>query len=110
MKSTGTKSVSAGTSPEHTDRIIQCHHPEIGPFYINAASCDAADPRNRISIAEPLHTAPGQDQYSGQNFTNPRQDAGNSRTEECAAATYSVSIRLASESACSSAILPKVSS
>jgi hypothetical protein len=73
--------VPAGTS-ERTATIIQCHDPEIGEFFTNAATCEAADPHNRISIAEPLHTTPGQDHYSGQNYTAPEQDAGNSRIDQ----------------------------
>jgi hypothetical protein len=72
--------VPAGTS-ERTDKIIQCHDPEIGEFFTNAATCEAADPHNRISIAEPLHSTPGQDRYSGQDYVPPDQQAGNSRSD-----------------------------
>jgi hypothetical protein len=72
--------VPAGTS-ERTATILRCHDPEIGEFFTNAATCEAADPYNRISIAEPLHTTPGQDHYSGQDYVPPDQQAGNSRTD-----------------------------
>lgn len=72
---------SAGTSANRTDRIIQCHDPEIGDFFTNAVSCDKADPHNRITIAESVQTTPGEDRYSGQDYTSPEQDAGNSRSD-----------------------------
>jgi hypothetical protein len=58
-----------------------CPVPEIGSFFTNAATCEGADPHNRISIAEPLHTTPGQDRYSGQDYAPPDQQAGNSRSD-----------------------------
>lgn len=73
--------VSAETSSAHTGRIIRCHDPEAGEFYTNAATCEDADPHNRITIAEPLATTPGQDRYSGQDYKPPEQEAGNSRTD-----------------------------
>ena len=75
------KNVSAETSDQRTDSILTCEHPEYGTVYTNAASCNEADVHNRISIAEPLLQTPGQDQYSGNTYQTPQNEAGNSRTE-----------------------------
>ena len=73
-----TPNVSPKTS--RTNQILTCNHPEYGTIYTNAASCEEADLHNRISVAEPLHQTPGQDQYSGEGYQTPENEAGNSRT------------------------------
>ncbi|MEJ8568631.1 hypothetical protein [Elongatibacter sediminis] len=75
---------STSPSPRTTpnpETILRCHDPEIGDFYTNAPTCAAADPHNRITIAEPLVTHSAENTYSGQNYTTPEQDAGNSRSD-----------------------------
>ena len=76
---TNTPNVSAETP--RTNQILTCNHPEYGTIYTNAASCEEADLHNRISVAEPLHQTPGQDQYSGEGYQTPENEAGNSRTD-----------------------------
>ncbi len=64
----------------HPGGILKCHHPDTGEYYTNAASCEDADLYNRLSTADPLVTHPAKNTYSGQNYSTPQVDAGNSRT------------------------------
>jgi hypothetical protein len=77
----GTPDVPAGTPPARGNVIIQCTDPEVGEFFTNAATCDAADLSNRLSYSAPLVTTPNRDKYSGQGYVSPAQQAANSRVE-----------------------------
>lgn len=44
--------VSAETPSGRTYQIIECHSPDIGRFWTNAASCDEAVLHNRVSVAD----------------------------------------------------------
>ncbi len=74
--------VSAETSPGRTDTPIKCHDPEVGEFWTNAATCEAADLNNRITIAESPPGKPAEDRYGGKNYKTPEEEAGNSESEQ----------------------------
>jgi hypothetical protein len=73
--------VPAGTSQGRTDTPIKCYDPELGEFWTNATTCDQADLNNRLSYSDPLATTPNRDQYSGQDYSPPGQEAVNSRSD-----------------------------
>jgi hypothetical protein len=74
--------VSAATSPLRGSTIIRCTDPEVGEFFTNATTCDAADLSNRLSYSAPLATTPNRDKYSGQDYVPPAQQAANSRADD----------------------------
>ncbi len=61
-----------------TSRIIECHDPEIGTFYTNAAECAGADLENRLSDYQPLRTAPSRS--SSANRRQVAQSSGGSKS------------------------------
>jgi hypothetical protein len=74
--------VSAETSPLRGSAINRCTDPEVGEFFTNATTCDAADLSNRLSYSAPLATTPNRDKYSGQDYVPAAQQAANSRADD----------------------------
>jgi len=58
-------------SPLRGSAIIRCTDPEVGEFFTNAVTCDAADLSNRLSYSAPLATTLNRDKYSGQDYVPP---------------------------------------
>jgi len=73
--------VPAETSQNGNSTIIKCTDPEVGEFWTNAATCEDADLNNRLTYAQTVPGKPAQEQYSGQDYVPPAQQAANSRIE-----------------------------
>ena len=80
---TGAVDASSETSGyeigSRTDTAIKCHHPDVGEFWTNAATCEGADLDNRLSYSAPLATTPYRDRYNESGYKTPSQMAADDR-------------------------------